>query len=331
MKNLDYNKVMCVIGILFIIIFCIVLIIEYNTYDIFNSAPFSVIVLVRAIEFWLPGAILIYLYNQNTNLKETRYLIQSDKLPKSFSGYKIAHISDLHNTNSRKVKRKILETLENNRPDIIVITGDLVDSRRTNIPNAKEFLKNVVKISPVYYVLGNNESRLCDVQSLIDEVQSVGVNVQRNINSKIEKQGEAIELLGLDDPAFFIPLESKDEIRKKTDDVLKSIVRDSDNFKLLLIHRPELLDVYAKYNFDLIFTGHAHGGQIRLPLIGGIIAPGQGIFPKYTKGIYNVGNTQMVVSRGIGNSKFPFRINNRPEIIFVTLEKNKSNTNENTI
>ncbi len=320
MKNLDYNKIMCVIGVLLIIVFCIVLIIDYNSYSIFNSAPFSAVILVRVIEFWLPSAMLIYLYNQNTNLKETEYLIQSGKLPKAFSGYKIAHVSDLHNTNSKKVKRKILETLEGNKPDIVVITGDLVDSRRTNIQNAKEFLKNVVKIAPVYYVLGNHESRLYDVQSLIDEVQSVGVIVLRNINTKIERQGKFIELFGLDDPAFYTQLESKDEIRQKADDALKSIVRDSNNFKVLLIHRPELLDIYAKYNFDLVFTGHAHGGQIRLPLIGGMLAPGQGIFPKYTTGIYKQGKTQMILSRGIGNSKFPFRINNKPEIIIATLQ-----------
>lgn len=319
MRNLDYNKIMCVIGILLTIAFCIVLIIDYNSYDIFNFAPFYAIVLVRTLEFWLPGGILIYLYNQNTNLKETKYLVESDKLPKSFSGYKIAHISDIHNTNSRRIKAKVLETLKSNKPDIIVITGDLIDSRRTNILNAKELLKSIVDISPVYYVLGNHESRLCDIQNLINEVQSIGVTVLRNISAKIEKQGEFIELLGIDDPASYIPLESKCEIMQKTDNVLKSIVKDSDNFKILLIHRPELLEIYAKYNFDLVFTGHAHGGQIRLPLIGGVIAPGQGIFPKYTKGIYKEGKTQMILSRGIGNSKFPFRINNRPEVIITTL------------
>ncbi len=322
MKKIDYNKIMCVIGVTLIIAFCIVLVIDYNSYDMFNSAPFSAIILVRALEFWLPGAILIYLYNQNTNLKETEYLIISHKLPKSFNGYKIAHISDFHNTNSKRVKTQIIESLNHNRPDIIVITGDLIDSRRTNILNAKEFLKSIVKIAPVYYVFGNHESRLYDVQNLINEAQAVGVNVLRNMSAKVAKQSEMIEFLGLDDPAFYIPLENNCEIRQKTDNVLKTVAKQSDSFKILLIHRPELLDIYEKYGFDLVFTGHAHGGQIRLPLIGGIIAPGQGMFPKYTKGIYKNGKTQMILSRGIGNSKFPFRINNRPEIIIATL-KNK--------
>ena len=323
MKNLDYNKIMCVIGILFIIIFCIVLIIDYNSYDMFNSAPFSVLVLVRTIEFWLPGAILIYLYNQNTNLKETKYLIQSDKLPKTFNGYKIGHISDFHNTNSKRIKTKIIEVLNKNKPDIIVITGDLIDSRRTDILNVKMFLKIIVNIAPVYYVLGNHESRLYDVQSLINEAQDVGVKVLRNVSEKIERQGECIEILGIDDPAFYIPLENSYEISQKTDNLLEAIVKDSNDFKILLIHRPELLDIYSKYDFDLVFTGHAHGGQIRLPLIGGIIAPGQGFLPKYTSGIYKENSAHMILSRGIGNSKFPFRINNKPEIIIANLKSSK--------
>lgn len=322
MRNLDYNKIMCVVGILFIIAFCIVLIIDYNSYSIFNSTPFSVTILVRTVEFWLPGAILIYLYNQNTNLKDTKYTVVSNKLPQAFNGYKIAHISDFHNTNSKRIKTKIKEALNKNKADIIVITGDLIDSRRTNILNAKEFLKDIVNIAPVYYVLGNHESRLRDIQNLINEAQAVGVKVLRNVSVKINKDDENIQMLGIDDAAFYIPFENSYEAIDKTENILNLIVKDSNNFKILLAHRPELIDVYSKHELDLVFTGHAHGGQMRLPLIGGIIAPGQGFFPKYTKGVYKGNNTQMVLSRGIGNSKFPFRINNRPEIITVTL-KNK--------
>lgn len=323
MKNLDHNKIMCVIGIVLITAFCALLIIDYINYDIFNSAPFSATILMRAIEFWLPGAILIYLYSQNTNLKETELLVKNDKLPKSFNGYKIAHISDFHNTNSKRIKTKIIEVLNKNKPDIIVITGDLIDSRRTNVVNAKEFLKSIVSIATVYYVLGNHESRLYDVENLIDVAQSVGANVLRNVSVKLEKQGEKIELLGIDDAAFCAPLENNYEITHKTNHMLETLKKDNNNFKILLVHRPELFEIYSKYNFDLVLTGHAHGGQIRLPLIGGLIAPGQGLFPKYTNGLYKLNNTQMIVSRGIGNSKFPFRINNRPEIIIATLKCSK--------
>lgn len=321
MKKLDYNKIMCVIGHILITAFCMVIVIDYTNFDAFNNSKlFYTIILKRVIQLWLPGVILIYLYNANTNLKETNYLIKNKKLPKIFNGYKIAHISDFHNTNSKRLKKSIVQALKNNKPDIIVITGDLIDSRRTNFNTAKEFLESIVSIAPVYYVLGNHESRLRDAQNLIHVVQSTGANVLRNISVNIQKEVENILLIGLDDPGFFIQHESKEEIAKKTDKAIEKIVKASDNYRILLTHRPELIDIYSKYGFNLVFTGHAHGGQIRVPGVGGVIAPGQGIFPKYTKGIYNVGNTKLVVSRGIGNSKFPFRINNRPEIIFVNLE-----------
>ncbi len=320
MKNLDYNKIMCVIGILLITVFCGVVIKDYNTYDIFNnSAPFHILILIRVIEFWLPGIILVYLYNENTSLKQTKYLVKSKKLPKSFNGYKIAHISDFHNTNSKRIKEKLIKSLVTIKPGIIVVTGDLIDSRRTNIQSAKKFFSRLTKIAPVYYVLGNHESRLYDVQKLINEVQGVGVNVLRNIRVTLTNQDENVEIWGIDDPAFFVPLENACDIFKKTDEVLQTIVKDNNYYKILLIHRPELLDIYSKHGFDLVFTGHAHGGQICLPLIGGMMAPGQGLLPKYTKGIYKANNTQMVVSRGIGNSKFPFRFNNKPELVIVTL------------
>lgn len=329
MRKLDYNKIMCVIGVLLIITFCIVLIMDYTQYNIFDSAPFYWIILVRVLEFWLPGGILIYLYNQNTNIKETNYLIHSDKLPKSFNGYKIAHISDFHNTNSKRIKEKIMHLLKMNKPDIIVITGDLIDSRRTNILNAVEFLKEIIKIAPVYYILGNHESRLYDVQKLINQAQDVGINVLRNISVRVQKQNENIQIVGMDDPAFYVARENNHEAEQKADDVLKAVSNNSMDFKILLAHRPELLKIYATYDFDVVFTGHAHGGQIRFPIIGGIIAPGQGVFPKYTKGIYKEKNTQMILSRGIGNSKFPCRINNRPEIVFATLN-NKQKNDENS-
>ena len=101
--------------------------------------------------------------------------------------------------------------------------------------------------------------------------------------------------------------------------ILTELLDEEDGYTILLSHRPELFEVYAENNIDLIFSGHAHGGQFRIPFVGGLIAPNQGLFPKYDAGIYEEGNTTMVVSRGIGNSIVPFRINNRPEIVLVEL------------
>ena len=138
-----------------------------------------------------------------------------------------------------------------------------------------------------------------------------------NETVELERDGETITLLGVYDPAF-----EADYWRVYEDDALhtnlKLLSRDT-GFSILLSHRPEFMDLYAQYPVDLVLSGHAHGGQFRLPLIGGLIGPGQGLFPEYDCGLYQKDNTQMIVSRGIGQSLFPFRFNNRPEVVLITL------------
>ena len=127
-----------------------------------------------------------------------------------------------------------------------------------------------------------------------------------------------INLIGINDP--MCEHQSYLEDKEIVDGVIKKIEYNKDVFSILLSHRPELFEIYHKYNFDLVFSGHAHGGQIRLPFIGGLVAPNQWLFPKYDGGLYEEDNTKMIVSRGIGNSILPFRINNNPELIYVTLK-----------
>jgi len=325
MRRLDYNKVMCILGVILIVLFCIFLIKDYMNYDnINNSTNFYIIMLLRIVEFWIPGLLLVCLYNQNTSVKTSEYVVNFKNLPGKFKGYKIAHISDFHNTNSKRIVTGIKESLEKNKPDIIVITGDLIDSRRTNFMTACNFIKIIRHIAPIYYVLGNHESRLENIKVLEDKLKKLNVNILRNEIIELEKEKQKIELLGLDDLAFYVTPEeyyNKELVSKHVEFELEKLVRRNDSFKLLLVHRPELLDIYSNFSVDLIFSGHAHGGQIRLPFVGGIIAPGQGFFPKYTKGIHEMNNTKMLISRGIGNSGFPFRVNNRPELVIVTLDK----------
>ena len=103
--------------------------------------------------------------------------------------------------------------------------------------------------------------------------------------------------------------------------ILADLVDEDDGYTLLLSHRPELFDAYVQAGADLVFSGHLHGGQFRLPFIGGLVGPGQGLFPKYDAGMYTQQSTTMVVSRGLGNSIFPFRVNNRPELVIVELQQ----------
>ena len=319
MKKIDYNKILYLIGVIFFTLFCIFAIRDYINYGGVNTVvSFYLIITKRILQFMLPGIIFIYMYNQNTYIKESKYIVKCNKINKN-STFKIAHISDFHNTNSKRIKRGIIQKLKENNPNIIIITGDLIDSRRTNISTVKEFVKSIINIAPVYYVLGNHESRLHNVKELEQIIQNSGATILRN---KVMDLTENIQLIGLDDPAFFVNIEQKIQgmMPKIIDLKLSRLAHQNNKFKILLTHRPELIDVYSNNEIDLVFTGHAHGGQIRLPIVGGIFAPGQGIFPKYTKGMYTIKDTKLVVSRGIGNSKFPFRINNRPELVFVTLE-----------
>ena len=322
MRKLDYNKIMYVLGIIFSMLFCVFTIKDYINYDgVNNSAPFYVFVIARAMQFMLPGIILLYMYNQNTNLKVSQYTVKSLKLQEN-NKFKIAHISDFHNTNSTRLKRDLIHQLEENKPNIVVITGDLIDSRRTNIKTASQFVKSISNIASIYYVLGNHESRLDNIEELEKTIQKSGTIIIRNSVIDLNKD---IQIIGLDDPAFFVTIEEKIQGRmgQIVGNKLEELICNKNKYNILLTHRPELIDVYVENGVDLVFTGHAHGGQIRIPGIGGIIAPGQGFFPKYTRGVYKKKDAKLVVSRGIGNSKFPFRINNRPELVFVTLEGGK--------
>ena len=150
---------------------------------------------------------------------------------------------------------------------------------------------------------------------------SAGVIILDDAQNEINIEGETITLIGVNDPSFqtdYLFGDSETVMCSK----LTELHTDGDEFTILLSHRPELFDTYADYNIDLVLSGHAHGGQFRLPFIGGIVAPNQGLFPEYDAGIYTNGGTNMIVSRGIGNSILPLRINNRPEVILIELNSN---------
>ena len=256
----------------------------------------------------------------NTALMIQQYTVASDRIPEPFSGFRIAQVSDLHNDVFGQDNCNLLQKLAESEPDIIVLTGDLIDSRHTNPTVAADFAQEAIKIAPVYYVSGNHESRMVETfEQLVDELEQMGVCVLRDEAVTIEKNGAEIQLIGLDDIGFYIPDTSGVSREEMALDYIRSL-RNPDLYSILLSHRPELMDVYAGGGCDLVFSGHSHGGQARLPVIGGLYAPGQGIFPEYDGGVYQQENTCMVVSRGVGNSLMPVRFNNRPEIVVVELQ-----------
>ena len=258
----------------------------------------------------------------NTALMVNTTTISSSRIPVSFSGLRIAQVSDLHNAKFGENNGRLLELLSENEPDIIVITGDLVDAQHTNITTALDFATEAVQIAPTYYVTGNHEASLSQYSTLKAGLEVAGVVVLEDEAVQLERNGETVTLVGLSDPNFTIRGDVFGEVPAMVSTKLKSLMSDENGYTILLSHRPELFESYAACDVDLIFSGHAHGGQFRLPLIGGLIAPNQGFFPKYDAGIFSDHNTHMVVSRGLGNSIILFRFNNRPEIILVELKPN---------
>ena len=239
----------------------------------------------------------------NVTVGLTSLEVKEQNLPVAFDGYRVAHVSDLHNS---WLWEKAIVRLKEAQPDIICITGDLVDSRRTDVERSLAFTAEAVKIAPCYYVTGNHEGRLSDdvYTRLIDGLIACGVTVLMDTELLLDRSGETISLTG--------------HSWGDTDNI--GALANHDGYKILLSHQPEDFPNYAAGEYDLVFSGHAHGGQFRLPFIGGLFAPGQGLFPEYDSCIYCEGRTDMIVSRGIGNSAFPIRFHNRPEVILIELK-----------
>lgn len=239
----------------------------------------------------------------------TEYVLPLPRLPRSFDGFTIAHISDLHG----QVDRSLPCLLRKCRPERVTITGDLVDSRRQEMDAALAFLREAAAITPCDFVPGNHESRLPQYPYLVSRLREAGINILEDQEETVFRGGDSIRLLGLQDPAFPGGMERVHQVLEAAD--------PRDGFRLLLSHRPELFPLYAAQGIDLILSGHAHGGQVRIPGVGGLFAPGQGFFPKWDGGVYREGASTLVVSRGLGNSAAPLRICNPPELVKLVLRR----------
>lgn len=267
----------------------------------------------------LIGIVLIFIVWvgwTNMNITTTRVKITNEKIPAEFDDFKITHISDLHN---HQWGEKLIEKIKNEKPELIAVTGDLVDSRKPDFEIALEFIEDASKIAPIYYVTGNHEARLANYDLLKERLEKAGVNMMDNQSLLIEKGNNEIKILGIQDPDFVEP-SSKGNIQSEIVGVKASEIVNHNFFNILLSHRPEHFEQYVHVRAGLVLTGHAHGGQIRIPFIGGLIAPHQGLLPKYTAGVHQEQNTAMVVSRGLGNSIIPIRINNMPELVVIQLK-----------
>lgn len=272
---------------------------------------------VFIVIFLIIVSIVFFLW-QNNDILTTNIEYKNSKVPETFNGFSIVQVSDLHNKEFGKGQNRLIKKIKEASPDIIVITGDLIDRRRYNIHTSMVFIKAAIKIAPIYYVPGNHEAWSGKYDDIKKELMDAGVNVLDDEKLDLVKGPSKIQIIGVKDPSFLTSTYSQDTDYSDLEKTVKDLSKDS-SFQILLSHRPEIFDFYAKENIDLSFTGHAHGGQFRIPFIGGLVVPDQGFFPKYTSGLYKKGGSSMVVNRGLGNSIVPIRIFNRPEIIKLVL------------
>lgn len=260
----------------------------------------------------------LYIYKENTTIGVTFVEIQASGLPESFEHYRIVQLSDIHDAEFGDNNLDLVNKVKILSPDAIFLTGDFIDRNRYDLERSLKIIKQLQDVAPFYYVTGNHEISTNDDDHIKKELSRFGVHVLINESVTIDNgQGEQIVVGGIEDP-LSSNLDEKDYVEQAVDETFEDV--PDDLFKILLSHRPEQFDVYVDRQIDLVFSGHAHGGQIRIPGIGGLVAPGQGWFPKYTSGIHEADKTSMIVSRGLGNSIVPVRVFNRPEVVVVTLK-----------
>ncbi|WP_373471775.1 metallophosphoesterase [Carnobacterium alterfunditum] len=274
------------------------------------------IILVFLLFIGLAIPFCLYGYQQNRSLDIEHQTILLDDLPQELDQLKIVHLSDTHFERNRISNETLLSAIKQAQPDFIFLTGDLIDRTAdlSKIP-LEEFGRSLVAIAPTYAVSGNHETSSGQLTEWEHNINDSGIVLLNNEQLTLAVNGTQLALAGVSDESH-------------PDEVPIVDAASNDTPVLLLAHHPEYFEQYLTSNPliqpDIIFSGHAHGGQIRLPLIGPLYAPGQGLFPKYTTGIYTSEadpSKKLVVSRGIGNSVFPFRINNKPHLLIITLER----------
>lgn len=283
---------------------------------------FSLKTKVLLITVVILAAGFIFLNGQNNFLETNEIKLSFERLPESFDGFRIVQLSDLHSKFFGDNQKELVSKVKAAKPDIIVITGDMVDDEDRDGQAYLDLIDGIAGLAPVYCVTGNHEPWTGKHNVLESKLKLKGAKILRNGSDTIERGGSKITILGIDDPLL---RETHEKIeaglvisREIEDAASRSGLKD---FNILLSHRPEFISIYSEHDIDLTFSGHAHGGQIRLPFIGGLYAPNQGFFPKYTSGKYEKGNSTMVVSRGLGNSVIPQRLFNRPEIVVVEMRR----------
>ena len=254
--------------------------------------------------------ILMITFSDNKTLQLTTYQITHEQIPAEFDGFRIVQVADLHNAEFGEKNADLVTMIKESAPDIIVFTGDQLDARKTDKYVVLDLVRQTVQIAPCYLVTGNHEGSLPNMRNFLNQLEDEGVIVLDNEISEISLNGASIDLVGLTDATMNKRFYS-DGAKDSLDLTLQELNPAKKRYTILLAHRPEYLYVYERNDIDLALCGHNHGGQIRIN-DRGLIGANKELFPEYDAGVYTLKNATMVLSRGLGNSLFPWRVNNPP-------------------
>ena len=250
--------------------------------------------------------VLLYGWWDTNRFDVRRVEIELDRLPRAFDGFTVLQVTDLHNRAYGRDGRELIRTVSGLSFDVVAVTGDLLDR---HLPQRRAkgyvFAQEAARLAPVYFVQGNHEREIDDWSTIKRELTERGVRVLDNEKVTIERHGATLDLIGCSEEAGM-------------GDIQPLVLKDTCS--ILLAHHPERINMYANAGVDLVLSGHAHGGHVRLFGVG-LYSPDQGVLPRYTSGVYAREKTRLYVSRGVGNHSFlPPRIFNRPEIDLITLK-----------
>lgn len=259
-------------------------------------------------------AIALLTADSNLRLTVTEYTLSAANLPASFDGYRIVQLSDLHGKEFGDNNRRLVETVKQLQPDLIALTGDYIECEE-DLPVTTALTAQLTAIAPVYFSSGNHDWASGAVGQLRQTITDCGATYLSNTCLELERGGDSIILAGVEDPNSRADMPHPDEVLEKV------FAKYPDKFIALLAHRNDFPMLYPDLPCDVIFTGHGHGGVVRLPIVGGILGTDLTLFPKYDAGLFTSGRYTMVVSRGLGDAPYIPRFLNNPEIVVVTLEQ----------
>lgn len=292
----------------------------------------SLQILLAFVIIGIVGVIAVSAY-YNRRFTCVTYQLGSGKDSKKNADKKvrIVFITDLHSHEYGKHNEKLIQAVKKQKPDMILIGGDMfVKEEHPDMSVALAFVKEMVKIAPVYYANGNHEKKVMEIwessiepfREYVRELRGVGVHYLINESEKITLKRRTFEIIGLD-----LPLEHYGKIWNFKELALQNLQIDNqfpertgkEDCRILLAHNPKFFETYSEADVDYVFSGHVHGGLVRLPMLGGLIAPDLTLFPKYDAGTFMQGKTTMVLSRGLGVHSIPIRMFNVPELSVIEL------------